>query len=55
VNNFANYNKLYGSLGTIIVIMLWIYFNTLGLLMGYELNNTIAQGSVEKLNKTAEE
>jgi membrane protein len=55
VNNFANYNKLYGSLGTIIVIMLWMYFNTLGLLLGYELNNTIAQGSVEKLNKTVEE
>lgn len=52
VNNFANYNKLYGSLGTIIVIMLWMYFNTLGLLLGYELNNTIAHGSVEKLNQT---
>jgi membrane protein len=48
VNNFANYNKLYGSLGTIIVIMLWIYFITLGILLGYELNNTIATGSIEK-------
>lgn len=41
VNNFGQYNKLYGSIGTILVVMLWIYFNTLGILLGYELNNTI--------------
>jgi len=41
VNNFGQYNKLYGSLGTLIVLMLWIYFNSLALLIGYELNWTI--------------
>lgn len=41
VNNFGNYNKFYGSLGTIIVVMLWIYFNTLAVLLGYELNNSL--------------
>ncbi len=38
VNNFGNYNKLYGSIGTLIVIMLWIYINSLILLLGFDLN-----------------
>jgi len=41
VNNFGQYNKVYGSLGTLIVLMLWIYFNSLALLIGYELNWSI--------------
>lgn len=41
VNNFAQYNKLYGSIGTLIVILLWIQFNSLALLIGYELNASI--------------
>lgn len=41
VNNFANYNKLYGSIGTIIIIMLWIYINSLILLLGFDLNASI--------------
>ena len=42
INHFGAYNKLYGSIGTLIVIMLWIYLNTLILLLGYELNAAIA-------------
>lgn len=45
VDNFANYNKFYGSLGTIIILMLWAQFNSFILLAGYELNTSI------KLNK----
>lgn len=41
VNNFGNYNKLYGSIGTLIVIMLWIYINALILLLGFDLNASI--------------
>ena len=41
VNNFGQYNKLYGSIGTLIVVMLWIYFNTLSILIGFELNASI--------------
>ena len=41
VNNFGQYNKLYGSIGTLIVIMLWIYINSLILLLGFELNAVI--------------
>jgi len=41
VNNFGKYNALYGSIGTIIVIMTIIYINSLVLLIGYELNVSI--------------
>ena len=42
VNHFGAYNKLYGSIGSIIVIMLWIYFNAIVILIGFELNASIA-------------
>jgi membrane protein len=41
VNNFGEYNALYGSIGTIIVLMSLIYINSLVLLIGYELNVSI--------------
>ena len=56
VDNFANYNKVYGSIGTIIVVMLWIYFNSIVLLLGFELNASIQQaGSIENVKKEIEE
>lgn len=55
VDNFANYNKIYGSIGTIIVIMLWIYFNSFVLLVGFELNASIQQaGSIQKMEEEIE-
>lgn len=41
VNNFGSYNKVYGSIGTLIVIMLWIYYNSVILIVGFELNASI--------------
>lgn len=41
VNRFANYNKVYGSIGTILIIMLLTYINALILLIGFELNVSI--------------
>lgn len=41
INNFNAYNKLYGSIGTMIVIMIWMYLNSLILLIGFELNASI--------------
>ncbi len=54
VNNFAGYNKVYGSIGTILIIMLLLYFNSLILLIGFELNVTIMYlhaGMQEKMLK----
>ncbi|MBK5284253.1 MAG: YihY/virulence factor BrkB family protein [Bacteroidia bacterium] len=48
VNNFGNYNKLYGSIGTLIVIMLWIYYNALILIIGFELNASIDNAKSSK-------
>jgi len=42
VNNFNSYNQIYGSLGAIIVTMIWIQLNSLALIVGYELNASIA-------------
>jgi membrane protein len=41
INNFGKYNTLYGSIGTLVVVMLWFYFNALILLIGFELNVSI--------------
>ena len=41
VNHFGKYNKLYGSIGALIVVMLWIYFISMVLLLGFELNASI--------------
>ncbi len=42
VNNFGNYNQVYGSIGTVLIIMLLMYINSLILLIGFELNVSIA-------------
>jgi len=42
VQNFSNYNKFYGSIGTLLMIMTLIFMNSLVLLIGYELNVSIA-------------
>lgn len=41
INNFGQYNKIYGSIGTLIVILIWLYINMLVILVGYELNVSI--------------
>ncbi len=53
VNHFANYNKIYGSIGTILIIMFLLYINSLILLIGFELNVSLThlQSEVERRNK----
>jgi membrane protein len=41
VNNLSSYNSLYGSIGTLIIVMVWIYFNAMIVLIGFELNVSI--------------
>jgi membrane protein len=42
-NNITDYNALYGSIGAILAVQLWIYVNMIVLLIGYELNISIAR------------
>lgn len=41
VKKFAQYNELYGSIGTLLVLMLFIWLNSIILLLGFELNAAI--------------
>lgn len=50
VGRFGNYNQLYGSIGTVLILMLLIFINSLVLLIGFELNV-----SISSLKKIADE
>jgi membrane protein len=41
VTNFGTYNKVYGSIGVLIALMIWIQLLTIMLLVGYEVNASI--------------
>jgi membrane protein len=41
IENFNRYNALYGSIGTLLVFLLWLYFNSIIILIGFELNISI--------------
>lgn len=47
VNNYGQYNKLYGSMGTLMVIMIWLYLNSIAILIGFELNVSINSAKEE--------
>jgi len=51
VNAFGQYNRLYGGIGTLIVIMLWLYLNSISLLLGFELNVSIKAANAEITNQ----
>jgi membrane protein len=42
VNNFNNYNKIYGSISAVFILMSLIYVNALVILIDFELNVTLA-------------
>src|SRR5690242_14632177 len=55
VNNFGRYNILYCSIGTIMVIMIMIFLNSLVILLGFELNlsiNTLKTRAEEEQEKS---
>jgi membrane protein len=49
VNNFSRFNALYGSIGTLMIIMIWINFNALAVIIGFELNASI-MGAKKKIS-----
>jgi membrane protein len=51
VTEFAKYNELYGSIGTLLILMLFIWLNAIILLLGFELNAAI--NALRKRNKNA--
>jgi membrane protein len=53
VNKFGQYNKLYGSIGTLMVILIWLYLNSIAILIGFELNVSIMAARDEGSEKKA--
>lgn len=47
IQHFGQFNKIYGSIGTLIVILIYINFNCLQLLIGFELNNSIDKAKIK--------
>ncbi len=43
IENFSQYNELYGSIGALLILLLYIWLNSNILLLGYELNASINQ------------
>ena len=43
VTYFSRYIQFYGSIGTLMIIQLWIYVNAIGLIIGFELNASMAR------------
>lgn len=41
IENFSNYNELYGSIGTLLILMVYIWINSNIILLGFELNASI--------------
>lgn len=41
MNNFGQFNKFFGSISTLMIILLWAYLNSVALLIGFELNASI--------------
>ncbi|WP_051632971.1 YihY/virulence factor BrkB family protein [Thermonema rossianum] len=52
---FNTYNKLYGSIGTLIVLMLWVYLLAFTLLLGFEVNAALLEAHVTYRNEQNDE
>ena len=53
VANFASYDKTYGSLGTVVVLLMWLYLSSFIVLVGAELNFEILSGSPARIRHNA--
>jgi membrane protein len=54
VDNFGDYNKVYGSIAGVIVLMLWFYWTGLVLLFGGEINAEIEKAAGDQRGDSAE-
>ncbi|MGN7478453.1 YihY/virulence factor BrkB family protein [Solibacillus silvestris] len=51
INNFGNYSSTYGSIGGVIILMLWLYFTGMILILGGLLNATFQERQIAKKSK----
>ena len=50
VSNFANYSKTYGSIGGVIILMLWLYLTGFIIIVGGQINAIIHRDKIRNLN-----
>jgi membrane protein len=55
MNNFGQFNKFFGSISTLMIILLWIYLNSVALLIGFELNASIKNAMLVKYPDTEDD
>ncbi|WP_336773706.1 YihY/virulence factor BrkB family protein [Paenibacillus sp. MMO-58] len=47
INNFGNYSKTYGSIGGIIILLIWLYISSNIIILGGEINATLESGQAK--------
>jgi membrane protein len=55
IDNFNSYNVLYGSIGTLLIVLMWIYIISYVLLLGFEINSSIQAAKRQKLDQELED
>lgn len=48
VTNFGSYNEVYGSLGAVVILLLWFWFSAMLILLGAEINGTLQRAGLRK-------
>lgn len=48
INNFGSYNKVYGSIAAFAILMIWLYFTSIIILIGGEINNYVSDKTLNK-------
>ncbi|MCK5847314.1 MAG: YihY/virulence factor BrkB family protein [Bacteroidales bacterium] len=51
ISNFSKYNVLYGSIATLLIVMVWLYISAFILLIGFEINTSIVQAKQDILDR----
>ena len=55
VNNFSTYNMLYGTLGAFFILMIWLYYTSIILLIGGEINSRVYNNLEHRAGEIHEE
>ena len=51
VSHFGNYNRTYGIVGAVIILLLWLYLSSLVMLIGAQLNVTVGEAMRRPLHR----
>ncbi|MEZ4911633.1 MAG: YihY/virulence factor BrkB family protein [Saprospiraceae bacterium] len=52
INNFGSFNEVYGSIGALMVLLIWIQLNSMILLIGFEINASIVISAQKSLDNS---